>query len=243
MLKKQELESLVKRRRTVQDLDLDYYLKVKSDILTLINDLNANKEPISIERITKLTSSIRSAALKANLALDVERSKYTITNTAVTNYDLQLKRAITSYIMSETREFNELSKKIQYVKQLLKQREKLNATIEEVFSTSKTITLTKRELELLFNTTNDIDDLNIIVSSGKLTKEDRSDPGNNEYQFQFSKNSSFKLSTQDLKIKINEQMIQCEEAQKSIDSQKEVWKKTAGRLAELLAEIEKEVVI
>jgi hypothetical protein len=235
-----ELSQLVKRRRDVQDLDLEWYVRVKSDILGMIIDLKNNKiDEIDLEKIDKLKIDIKTGKIKAELGLDFELAKHNICLDEVENYDKKIRTTLTDYIIKSAKEFKDLSSKIDYAKEILINREKLNRTIQDYFTKTKVIKLSQNELNLLFDT--DTNDLNSILSSGKLIHEDKSNSLNSEYEFTFSKNSSFTLSTKDLDYKINEQIQECNEVENHIKQSKETWKNATTKLISLLETIEKEV--
>lgn len=242
MLKKQELEELVKRRRNVQDLDIESYLRIKADLLSLIMDVKyGNYKSLTTERIDKLETDLRLSKIKIDMSLDFDLAKYDICSTETINYDSNIRNIMTNYIISSATQFKILNQKIEFAKQLLDNRNKLNKTIQDYFIKAKIIKLTRKELNLLFD--KDTNDLKLILSSGKLIHEDKSDPSNDEYEFTFSKSSSFRLTSSELEKKIQAQIDECDNINKHIEQSKEKWKQATTRLIILLDTIESEVQI
>lgn len=242
MLRKAELEELVKRRRDVQDLDLEWFVRVKGEVLTLLMDVKSgNLESLTQERIDKLHKDIEMAKLKTELGLDFDLAKYNICYAEVEKYDLTISRIITAHIIASSKEFKDLTKKIELTKELLENRNRLNKTIQDYFTKTKTIKLTRTELNTLFD--RDTNDLKLILSSGRLIYEDRNDPTKDEYEFTFSKNSSFRLSTQDLERQIQTQIQECDDISKHIEQSKTQWKTATTKLISLLDTIENKIQV
>lgn len=245
MLSPTQLQELAKRRRDVQDFDLEWYLKVKTDILTLLievkNNLNDYSNILSDEAIEKLRENIKLAKLKVELSINFDQAKYSLTTADTQNYDTEIREHLTKCLADLTTEFEILNKKIKYIKDILNKRNTLNNTIIEYFDKMKIIKLSESELHSLFE--NDISDINVILSSGKLVSEDKSNNSNNIYEFKFSKNSSFTLSANELKSKIAKQISDCEQIQQNIANSKQLWKSSSTNLMDLLSKIETQVVI
>lgn len=242
MLRKAELEELVKRRRDVQDLDLEWFVRVKGEVLALLMDVKSGKlESLTQERIDKLHKDIEMAKLKTELGLDFDLAKYNTCSAEVEKYDLTISRIITAHIIASSKEFKDLTKKIELTKELLENRNRLNKTIQDYFTRTKTIKLTRRELNTLFD--KDTNDLKLILSSGRLIYEDRNDPKKDEYEFTFSKNSSFRLSTQDLERQIQAQIEECDDISQHIEQSKTQWKTATTKLIGLLDTIEKKIQV
>lgn len=241
-LTKPVLTELVKRRRDVQDLDLEWYIRIKTDILSLIIDMKNHKfDSINLEKIEKLENDIQLGKMKAELGLEFELSKHNICLNEIENYDKNIRKNLTEYIIKSAHEFKALTNKIEYVKEILINREKLNKTIQNYFLQSKVIKLTKNELNLLFD--KDTNDLKYILSSGKLIKEDKLNNLNNEYEFTFSRNSSFILSSKELNEKIQTQINECKEIENHINQSKKTWKIATSKLISLLDTVENEIRI
>ena len=83
----------------------------------------------------------------------------------------------------------------------------------------------------------------MILESGRLVKEDKNEALNNIYEFKFSKNSSFTLSTTELSSKIKEQIATCNEVSASIEHSKQIWKEATAKLISLLDRIDEEVTL
>lgn len=121
MLRKAELEELVKRRRNVQDLDLEWYLRIKGEVLALLLEVKSgNLEPLTLEKIDKLQKDVELAKMKTELGLDLELAKYNITSAEVEKYDSNIRRTLTEHIISSSKEFKNLDKKIELTKELWK---------------------------------------------------------------------------------------------------------------------------
>lgn len=240
MLKKNELEDLVKRRRNVQDLELDSYIRIKNEILELLIDIKNDKfELLTIDRIEKLQQDLKLNKIKTELSLDFELAKYNLYSNQISNYDIEIRKKLTNYIINSTNEFKELTKKINLSKELLENRKSINNTIQDYFLKTKVIKLNRNELNLLFD--KDTNDLDSILSSGRLIRENKSDSLNDEFEFKFNKNSSFRLSTLELEKQINLQIKECENITKQIEESKNKWKNATLKLVTLLDSIEHEI--
>lgn len=242
MLRKAELEELVKRRRNVQDLDLEWYLRIKGEVLALLLEVKSgNLEQLTLEKIDKLQKDVELAKMKTELGLDLELAKYNITSAEVEKYDSNIRRTLTEHIISSSKEFKNLDKKIELTKELLENRNRLNKTIQDYFTKTKIIKLTRTELNTLFD--KDTNDLKLILSSGRLIHEDRTDPTKDEFEFTFSKSSSFRLSSQDLEKQIKAQIEECDDISKHIEQSKNQWKTATTKLIGLLDTIEKNIQV
>lgn len=245
MLTQTELQELVKRRRDVQDLDLEWYLKVKSDILNLLlevkNNLNDYSDILTPTRINELRDNLKLAKAKVELSLNYDIAKYTITSKDSENYETDLREFLSKCLSELTSEFEIVNKKIKYVKDILYKRNSINNTIMEYLEKAKVIKLTEDEIKSLFE--NDVSDLSVIFSSGKLISEDKLNKGNNVYEFKFSKEGSFNLSIDELKSKIERQIADCEQIEENIAKSQNLWKTSSVNLVELLNKIEEQIVI
>lgn len=240
MLKKNELEDLVKRRRNIQDLELDSYIRIKNEILELLIDIKNDKfELLTIDRIEKLHQDLKLNKIKTELSLDFELAKYNLYSNQISNYDIEIRKKLTNYIINSTNEFKELTKKINLSKELLENRNSINNTIQDYFTKTKIIKLNRKELNLLFD--KDTNDLESILSSGRLIRENKSDPLNDEFEFKFNKSSSFRLSTIELEKRINLQIAECEIITKEVEESKNKWKNATLKLVTLLDSIEHEI--
>lgn len=240
MSDKSQLEELVKRRRNVQDLDLDWYIKIKTDILKAIIDVKNNRIP-SVETLDKLENDLKLGKLKATLGLDLELARLLISKEETEHYEKNITLVLRNYILSSAKDFKQLSNKIEYTREILKHRENLNRTIDDYFTKTKIVKLTRNELNLLFD--KDTNDLKMILASGKLIHEDKSNSMNDQYEFTFSKNSSFRLSAKDLDAKISMQIQECDEIENNIQQAKQTWKLATIDLVSLLDKIEQDIVI
>lgn len=203
-------------------------------------DVKNNKfENLTANKIEELHQSLKLAKLKAEMSFDFELAKYNICSNEVSKYDANIRTKITQYIIKSTLEFKELTKKIEFSKELLENRNTINKKIQEYFTKTKIIKLTRRELTILFD--KDTNDLKSILLSGKLIHEDKNDSMCDEYEFTFSKNSSFKLSSQELEHQIEGQIKECEKISKHIEESKNQWKDATTKLVSLLETIENEV--
>ena len=242
MLTKPQLQDLVQRRRDVQDLDLEWYLKQKNEILELIIELkNGNRDVLNDERISELEKNIQLGKKKTELGLELELKKYHMTLKEVENYDNQIRSILTEYIISAAAKYKQLNEKIDYAKKVLESRERLNNIITEYFSKTKIISLSLRELKELFE--KESTEWDMILESGRLVKEDKNEALNNIYEFKFSKNSSFTLSTTELSSKIKEQIATCNEVSASIEHSRQIWKEATAKLISLLDRIDEEVTL
>lgn len=242
MLRTSELEDLVRKRRNVQDLDLEWYIRVKNDVLSILMDVkNNNRESLTTERIDKLNNDIRLGKMKVELGLDYDLAKYNISVDELNTYDLQTRKILTNYIISSSKEFKILNKKVEFAKELLENRNNINKTIMDYFNKAKIIKLTRKELNTLFD--KDTNDLKLIIASGRLIHEDKMDSSLDEYEFTFSKSGSFRLSAKELEKKIEQQIQECQNISQNIEQTKSDWKVATTKLVSLLETIEKEIVV
>lgn len=242
LLHTEQLEELTKRRRDAQDLDLDNYLKVKNEVLKLVIEIKHGAELNDeiLNKLTQLEKELKAAKLKTELTLDLELIRYLNTVEELNTHTQKNNEFLTNMIISSTKEYKELQKRVALAQEILQNRQELNKTIFNYFEKSKIITLSLKDLHQLFD--NEADDLKLVLTSGKLIHEDKSNAENTVYEFVFAKNSSFKLSLEELSDKIQSQIKECEEAQQNIDVTKKKWKKSSEKLVEILTSIETEVL-
>lgn len=241
-LSTEQLEELTKQRRDTQDLDFENYCRIKKEILKLVIDVKngAKVDESLLKELSRLENELKAAKIKTELSLDLDLVRFVNTNEQLNSHTQKNNQYLTDLIISSTKEYKQLQKRIELAQQILENRQALNKTISNYLEKSKRITLTKKELQQLFD--NEDDNLQLVIDSGKLIQEDQYNPENTKYEFIFSRNSSFKLSLEELQANIQIQIDECKEAQRNIEDSKKTWKQASEKLVNLLSKIETEVL-
>lgn len=238
----EQLEELTKQRRDAQDLDFENYCKIKKEIMKVVIDvkMGAPVDDLLIEKLAKLENDLKAAKIKTELSLDLDLLRLENTTEQLNTHTQKNNQFLTDMIISSTKEYKELQRRIEFAQKVLENRQELNKIIYNYLEKSKRITLSMKELHELFD--NEDDNLQLVINSGKLIQEDKENPENTKYEFIFSKNSSFKLSLEELQEKIQVQIDECKEAQKNVEATKNKWKQASEKLVQMLSVIEKEVL-
>ncbi|ODV86582.1 hypothetical protein CANARDRAFT_183088, partial [[Candida] arabinofermentans NRRL YB-2248] len=142
--------------------------------------------------------------------------------------DSRIETKLLTYIDSETKQNTELLTKIDNTKELLKNRMKINDLIDKYTKQSRTITLTREEVQNLFG--QDLD-YNTILKSGKPLSHHKNQPMLDEFEFSMS---SVQMSCKSLANAITIKMRECDELRKQVAESKSRWEDVSGKVVHLL---------
>ncbi|OBA16374.1 uncharacterized protein OGAPODRAFT_75942 [Ogataea polymorpha] len=156
-----EQQIAMKNRRRVLDLEVDTYVKLKSRLLGYLAAARENRlVSVDSEELSKSQAELDLARFRTNLNLLVDSLKYKNASKDAEAMEMSINAKLLAYIDKEVDESKQLTKKIENAKELLKNRRKINSVVQQYLRRSRTITLTREEIETLFG--EEIDAASII---------------------------------------------------------------------------------
>ncbi|KAG7740982.1 hypothetical protein KL923_001623 [Ogataea haglerorum] len=222
-----EQQIAMKNRRRVLDLEIDTYLKLKSRLLGYLATARENRlVSVDSEELSKAQAELDLARFRTNLNLMVDSLKYKNASKDAEAMETSINAKLLAYIDREVEESKQLTKKIENAKELLKNRRKINSVVQQYLRRSRTITLTREEIETLFG---DEIDAASIVKNGREVR-------NNVYEFQLS-SASFQHSFQQLTAQIDAKVAECDNFRMQIEESKRKWEALATKLSDILTQI------
>ncbi|KAG7912616.1 hypothetical protein KL907_000818 [Ogataea polymorpha] len=223
-----EQQISMKNRRRVLDLEVDTYVKLKSRLLGYLAAARENRlVSVDSEELSKSQAELDLARFRTNLNLLVDSLKYKNASKDAEAMEMSINAKLLAYIDKEVDESKQLTKKIENAKELLKNRRKINSVVQQYLRRSRTITLTREEIETLFG--EEIDAASIIKNGREVS--------NNVYEFQLS-SASFQQSFQQLTAQIDAKIAECENFKTQIEESKRKWEALASKLSEVLTQIQ-----
>lgn len=242
-LRPSDLEEFTKKRRIVQDIDLDSYLAEKGKLLAFIDDLRLNKIERGSEefktKIDDLKWKLEMTNKRALVSAQWDEYKQTQLTEKLKTFEEDSNEILREMILKSSDEYNILLKRLEATKDLLQKRKQINVVIQKYLNETKIIKMTRSELETLFN--DHVSDLSTILSSGRIISENRQDHQKDIFEFRFGNSSLFQKSTEELNESINQKIKDCEVVKAKVELNKAKWLEKSTKLSVILTELTDDV--
>lgn len=242
-LRPSDLEEFTKRRRLVQDVDLDFYLAQKAQLLAFIDDLRLSKIERGSEEfnktITELKWKLEMANKRVLASAEWEEHKHEQLTKKLKTFESDSNELLREMILKSTDEYNILLKRLDATTDLLKKRERINTIIQNYLNETKIIKMTRVELQILFK--DHVTDLNPILSSGRIVLENKQDHEQDVFEFKFEKSTLFQKGTDELKQSIEQKLRECEIVKEKVESNKAKWIELSSGISSILTSLTESV--
>lgn len=237
-LRPSDLEEFTKRRRLVQDIDLDAYLVQKAQFIAFIDSIRKGTLALDSEeiqaKIGELKWKLETTNRRVHVSAQMDELKTKQLEAKMATYDEDMNEILRNVIIEKTEEYNNLLNQVKTTQKLLEQRQEVNAKVVKYIQSIGIISMTRKELTDLFTT----EDINMedLFRSGKLTKSSK-EPALDNFEFRIESSAYLKRSSESLEKVIQEKITQCDEIKSKMEANKAQWIEIGTKLSSMLTGI------